>query len=72
MEQGVAARRGLMAVHLQEPYAAPNAPARRAGPLPHSEAIDADSLVLPLHPALSEADQDRVIAVLRSALEGLA
>ncbi|GAA4675512.1 DegT/DnrJ/EryC1/StrS family aminotransferase [Phytohabitans rumicis] len=59
---GVSARRGIMAAHLEPAYAdAPSAP------LPVTERITNDSLILPLHHALTEADQDHVVAVLRKA-----
>lgn len=38
-------------------------------PLPRSEHAARTQLTLPLYPHLSEADQDRVVAALRSALE---
>ncbi|GIJ79395.1 aminotransferase DegT [Micromonospora phaseoli] len=57
---GVSARRGIMAAHLEPAYAdlAP-------GPLPVTERLTRDSLILPLHHALTEDDQDRVVGVLR-------
>jgi perosamine synthetase len=59
---GVSARRGIMAAHLEPAYA--DLP---RGPLPATERITRDSLILPLHHALTEADQDHVVAVLRKA-----
>lgn len=63
LARGVATRRGLMASHLEAPYrAGPSAP------LPHSEAADAQTLILPLFHDLSEDDQDYVIEALGQAL----
>ncbi|MFF9210723.1 MULTISPECIES: DegT/DnrJ/EryC1/StrS family aminotransferase [unclassified Streptomyces] len=57
---GVSARRGIMAAHLEPAYAGhPHAP------LPVTERISRDSLILPLFHTLTEAQQDRVVAVLR-------
>ena len=40
--------------------------------LPHTEHFSRRELTLPLHPALSSADVDRVVAALREALESCA
>lgn len=57
---GVSARRGIMAAHLEPAYAGhPHAP------LPVTERISRDSLILPLFHTMTEAQQDRVVAVLR-------
>ena len=53
-----------MAVHREEPYR----DARRTASLRHSEDADDRTLILPLYPGLSEADQDYVVAELRMAL----
>jgi perosamine synthetase len=45
-----------MAIH-QEPAYAESATA----PLPHTEAATADTLMLPLHPGLTEEEQDFVV-----------
>ncbi|MFG3599439.1 DegT/DnrJ/EryC1/StrS family aminotransferase [Micromonospora chersina] len=58
--QGVSARRGIMAAHLEPAYA--DLP---AAPLPVTEQLTRDSLILPLHHALTDADQDHIVAVLR-------
>ena len=57
----ISARRGIMAAHRQAPY-------RHLVPasgLPGTEWFTDHTLILPLHHALTEVDQDRVIAVLR-------
>lgn len=58
--RGVSARRGIMAAHLEPAYA-DVAPA----PLPVTERLTRDSLILPLHHALTEDDQDHIVGVLR-------
>ncbi|MEV4557004.1 DegT/DnrJ/EryC1/StrS family aminotransferase [Kitasatospora sp. NPDC049285] len=60
---GVSARRGIMAAHLEAPY---KGTARV--PLPATETITARSLVLPLFHSLTHAQQDQVVAALRAAL----
>jgi perosamine synthetase len=61
--RGISTRRGIMAAHL-EPACARFAD----GPLPVTERLTRDSLILPLFHDLEEADQDRVIeAVLDAA-----
>jgi dTDP-4-amino-4,6-dideoxygalactose transaminase len=57
---GVPTRRGVMASHLEPPYRA------SAPPLPNTERTAANSLQLPMHPALSLAQQDQIIAALKS------
>ncbi|MEV1333398.1 DegT/DnrJ/EryC1/StrS family aminotransferase [Micromonospora costi] len=57
---GVSARRGIMAAHLEPAYADVT-----PAPLPVTERLTRDSLILPLHHALTEADQDHVVDVLR-------
>ncbi|MFE9438996.1 DegT/DnrJ/EryC1/StrS family aminotransferase [Streptomyces sp. NPDC006602] len=59
-EAGISARRGIMASHLE--------PAHRGhpcAPLPVTERISRDSLILPLFHTMTEAQQDRVVAALR-------
>lgn len=63
---GVASRRGLMAVHLEPPYRSDFG--RVSGPLPVSEEADAQTLILPIYPELSEEDQDYVIDRVAYAL----
>ena len=57
---GVSARRGIMAAHLEPAYADVT-----PGPLPVTERITRESLILPLHHRLTEADQDHIVSVLR-------
>ncbi|MET8091059.1 DegT/DnrJ/EryC1/StrS family aminotransferase [Micromonospora sp. NPDC005220] len=58
---GVSARRGIMASHLEPAYADVE-----PAPLPVTERITRDSLVLPLHHALTEDDQDHIVGTLRA------
>jgi dTDP-4-amino-4,6-dideoxygalactose transaminase len=57
---GVSARRGIMAAHLEPAYAGVEHVA-----LPNTERITNDSLILPVHHALTEDDQDHIVSVLR-------
>ena len=58
--RGVSARRGIMAAHLEPAYddVIPD-------PLPVTERLTRDSLILPLHHALTDDDQDHIVGVLR-------
>ncbi|MEV0977326.1 DegT/DnrJ/EryC1/StrS family aminotransferase [Streptomyces sp. NPDC049915] len=58
---GVSARRGIMAAHLEPAYAG-----HHGAPLPVTERISRDSLILPLFHTMTEAQQDRVVAALRA------
>lgn len=62
LEDGISARRGIMAAHLEPAYAGhPHAP------LPVTERLTERSVVLPLYHQLTAADQDHVVdVVLRS------
>jgi dTDP-4-amino-4,6-dideoxygalactose transaminase len=57
---GVSARRGIMAAHLEPAYAGVAAP-----PLPVTERVTRQSLLLPLFHELTEAQQDHIIDVIR-------
>ncbi|MFE1882024.1 DegT/DnrJ/EryC1/StrS family aminotransferase [Streptomyces diastatochromogenes] len=59
-EAGVSARRGIMAAHLEPAYAD-----HPRAPLPVTEHLTRDSLILPLFHTMTEAQQDRVVAALR-------
>jgi perosamine synthetase len=60
LDQGIASRRGVMLAHQEPPYA------RRPGAndLSISEAASSSSLLLPLFPGMTAAEQDQVIAAL--------
>ncbi|WP_369029985.1 DegT/DnrJ/EryC1/StrS family aminotransferase [Streptomyces adonidis] len=64
-EADVSARRGIMASHLEPAYAD-----HPAVPLPATERISRDSLILPLFHTMTEAQQDRVVAALREQARG--
>ncbi len=59
-ELGIPTRRGVMASHLEPPYRAP------AEKLPNTERVAANSFQLPMHPALSFAQQDRIVGALQA------
>ena len=67
-ERGVATRRGLMAVHLEDAHRG----AAIVGGLEHSEKADAETLVLPMYADLDLEDQDVVIAALLEVVESFA
>jgi perosamine synthetase len=57
---GIAARRGIMAAHLEPAYAGhPHAE------LPITERLSTGSVILPLHHRVSDSDQDKVAQSLR-------
>ncbi len=59
---GVSARRGIMAAHTEPAYVDCAAP-----PLPVTERLSSGSLILPLFHEMSDAEQDQVISVIRTA-----
>jgi perosamine synthetase len=61
-EAGVSARRGIMAAHLEPAYAGL---AHR--PLPVTERLTAQTLILPLFHDLTEPEQDIVVSVIAAA-----
>ena len=62
-EAGVSARRGIMAAHMEPAYADVDTPR-----LPATEALSLNSLILPVFHGMTDAQQDRVIAVLKAAV----
>jgi dTDP-4-amino-4,6-dideoxygalactose transaminase len=62
-EAGVSARRGIMAAHLEPPYATNGVQSH----LPITERLTARTLILPLFHELTEQDQDRIVAVIAAA-----
>ena len=62
---GVSGRRGIMATHLEPAYSE-----QARVPLPVTERITAQTLILPLYHTLTEVEQDRVVAVLTDAAKG--
>jgi len=67
MWEGISARRGIMAAHLQPAYADVT-----AGPLPVTEEVAYRSIILPLFHTMTPAEQERVIDAVRRQLMGLA
>ena len=59
---GVSARRGIMAAHLEPAYAD-----AAHGELPNTERLTRDSLILPLHHELTDEDLRHVVGVLKAA-----
>ncbi|MCF2529993.1 DegT/DnrJ/EryC1/StrS family aminotransferase [Yinghuangia soli] len=62
---GISGRRGIMAAHLEPAYAD-----TKHVPLPVTERLTRDSLILPLFHEMTEAQQDRVVAELVAAAGG--
>jgi len=62
MADGISPRRGIMAAHLEPAYAAHD-----HVPLPVTERLTRQSLILPLHHEMGEREVDRVVAVLHRA-----
>src|ERR1700744_5486968 len=58
LRDGVAPRRGIMAIHLEQSYQ------NQAGPLPHTGAGAEDFVLLPLFPGLTDEQQDFVVEAL--------
>jgi dTDP-4-amino-4,6-dideoxygalactose transaminase len=59
-DSGIAARRGIMASHLQPAYQG-----HPCGPLTHTRWLSANTLILPVFHDLTEAQQDHVVATIR-------
>ncbi len=66
LREGIATRRGVMAIHEEAAYAGEAERDRCA--LPHTEAATRETMMLPLFPDLSEEEQDRVIDRLASSI----
>lgn len=62
LDQKIGTRRGIMLSHLEPAYAG-----HATGPLPQSEVASARSLLLPLYPQMTEAEQERVLSALFEA-----
>jgi dTDP-4-amino-4,6-dideoxygalactose transaminase len=55
LADGIATRRGIMAIHLEQSYQ------NTAGPLPHTEAAAEEFVLLPLFPGLTDEQQGYVV-----------
>ncbi|MBS0253438.1 MAG: DegT/DnrJ/EryC1/StrS family aminotransferase [Proteobacteria bacterium] len=62
LDAGIATRRGIMCIHREDSYAGT---ARTA--LPRSEAAQDHSIILPLYPQMTHAEQDLVAATLKQS-----
>jgi dTDP-4-amino-4,6-dideoxygalactose transaminase len=60
LHDGISTRRGVMAIHEEQAYGERAAVGRQLG-LEHTEAAARDTLMLPLFPDLSDAEQDYVL-----------
>jgi perosamine synthetase len=67
LADGIATRRGVMAIHEEAAYAGGPRPL-----LPHTEAAARDTFMLPLFPGLTDEQQDHVLDRLASHLAALA
>lgn len=63
LADGISARRGIMASHLEPAYAG-----HPHGPLPVTEQMAAESLILPLFHTMTEGEQEQVVASLHAHL----
>jgi perosamine synthetase len=81
LDQGIAAKRGVMCTHrtpayatvpyrIAQPGAACECPAGTCSGLCASERAEDRSVMLPLFPNLSEADQDRIVDAVSAACGG--
>jgi perosamine synthetase len=64
LDNGVAAKRGIMTTHREHSYTETYGQQS----LPVTEKASDGSLLLPLYPQMTEAEQDQVVAALRNAL----
>jgi dTDP-4-amino-4,6-dideoxygalactose transaminase len=67
LSEGISARRGIMASHLERAYASGD-----HRPLPVTERLSARSIILPLHHELEPAEQDLVVETLATVVTGKA
>lgn len=65
LDRGIQGRRGVMLSHREDAYRRPDGSFEA---LPVSESASDTSLLLPIFPQLSDADQDRVVASLEEVL----
>lgn len=67
LADGIATRRGVMAIHLEGAYAGVE-----TGPLVHTEAAAAETMMLPLFPDLTEEQQEYVVDRIADHIVALA
>src|SRR5262249_10280180 len=63
-EQGVSSRRGIPPIH-KEPYIVNRFGAGK--PMPVTEDVSKRTLILPLYPQMTDAEQNQVVAALKAA-----
>ncbi len=63
LDQGIATRRGIMAIHLEDCYA------DRLWQLPATERMTRETLIFPMYPAMTEEALERVISGIRTVLK---
>jgi perosamine synthetase len=71
LHDGIATRRGVMAIHEEASYAARSNDVPQFA-LPHTEAATRETLMLPIFPDLSEDEQDYVLERLEACMLALA
>ncbi len=67
LDEKIATRRGVMLSHTEPAYAGES-----VNPLPHSEHASARTVLLPLYPQMTQADQDYVVEALFRAATAMA
>ncbi len=72
LDRGVATRRGIMLAHREKPYQQSDCWGTGRPPLAASEAASDRSLLLPLYPQMTPAEQDTVIEQLAAVTEEMA
>jgi perosamine synthetase len=72
LHDGIATRRGVMAIHEEASYAAERSPGAPSLELAHTEAATRETLMLPLFPDLGEDQQDYVLERLEACMLALA
>ncbi len=71
LQDGIATRRGVMAIHEEASYADQFADGSQFD-LPHTEAATRETLMLPIFPDLTEDQQDYVLERLETCMLALA
>lgn len=64
LQRGIATRRGIMAIHLEKPYKN-----YVKDPLPHTERITSNTIILPLYPSMTDEEQEYVIECFKELMQ---